>query len=66
MQRIAIEQHEHILTLTINRPDKKNALTRDMYLSLANAINYAGHDVHTLVRRVYLQSLSGRWDIPCQ
>ncbi len=44
MQRIAIEQHEHILTLTINRPDKKNALTRDMYLSLANAINYAGHD----------------------
>lgn len=44
MQHIAIEQHEHILTLTINRPDKKNALTRDMYLSLANAINYAGHD----------------------
>ncbi len=44
MQHIAIEQHGHILTLTINRPDKKNALTRDMYLSLANAINYAGHD----------------------
>lgn len=44
MQHIAIEQHEHILTLTINRPEKKNALTRDMYLSLANAINYAGHD----------------------
>lgn len=44
MQHIAIEQYGHILTLTINRPDKKNALTRDMYLSLANAINYAGHD----------------------
>ncbi len=44
MQHIAIEQNEHIITLTINRPEKKNALTREMYLSLANAINYAGQD----------------------
>lgn len=44
MQHIVIEQNEHIITLIINRPEKKNALTRDMYLSLANAINYAGHD----------------------
>ncbi len=36
--------NEQILTITINRPDKKNALTRAMYASLAEAINRANDD----------------------
>jgi len=31
-----------VLTLTLNRPDKKNALTRDMYQALGDAIDGAG------------------------
>lgn len=35
---------DRILTLTINRPDKKNALTVAMYAALAEAINAANDD----------------------
>ena len=31
-----------VLTLTLNRPEKKNALTRDMYQALADGIEAAG------------------------
>lgn len=33
-----------VLTLTLNRPEKKNALTRAMYQALADGINGAEHD----------------------
>ncbi|MCA9965001.1 MAG: enoyl-CoA hydratase/isomerase family protein, partial [Anaerolineales bacterium] len=41
---ILTETKAQILTLTINRPDKKNALTRAMYAALAEAINQANSD----------------------
>ena len=44
MELILRETDGPILTLTFNRPDKQNALTRDMYQSLANAINDAQGD----------------------
>lgn len=41
---ILTETKEQILTITINRPEKKNALTRAMYAALAEAINRANDD----------------------
>ena len=44
--------HEHILRIKINRPQKKNALTRTMYATLAAAI--AGADDDSGIRAVFL------------
>jgi enoyl-CoA hydratase/carnithine racemase len=43
-----------IFTLTLNRPDKKNALTRAMYAALADGINGAGREPD--VRCVLIQA----------
>ena len=41
---ILVERVEHILTLRMNRPDKKNALTRAMYAAMTGAIVAAQSD----------------------
>lgn len=41
---IKIEQSDGILTLSINRPDKKNALNLGMYLALADGLTAADGD----------------------
>jgi enoyl-CoA hydratase/carnithine racemase len=38
-----------VLTLTLNRPEKKNALTREMYQALGDAIDGAGADVRCIL-----------------
>jgi enoyl-CoA hydratase/carnithine racemase len=43
-EHIRIEKRDNILTLTMARPDKKNALTNAMYGALADAINAAETD----------------------
>jgi enoyl-CoA hydratase/carnithine racemase len=43
-----------VLTLTLNRPEKKNALTRDMYQALADGIDGGGHNPD--VRCVLIQA----------
>src|SRR4051812_6519703 len=43
-----------VLTLTLNRPEKKNALTRDMYQALGDAIDGAAPDAD--VRCVLIQA----------
>ena len=45
-----------VLTLTFNRPDKKNALTRDMYTVLSQALEQGATD--DAVRVAVFQ---GRW-----
>ncbi len=50
---IITETREHILRIQINRPDKKNALTRAMYAALADAIARADDD--NGIRAVFLQ-----------
>ncbi|MDO6569139.1 enoyl-CoA hydratase [Alteromonas sp. 1_MG-2023] len=44
MSLILSEKHNGVLTITINRPEKKNALTRGMYLSMADALLGIEHD----------------------
>jgi enoyl-CoA hydratase/carnithine racemase len=41
---IAVERAERVLTIRLNRPDKKNALTQAMYLSMAAALEDAKND----------------------
>ncbi|MFI8396236.1 enoyl-CoA hydratase [Pseudomonas sp. Choline-02u-1] len=41
---ILLEREGGLLTLRLNRPDKKNALTRAMYSRLAEALELAGND----------------------
>jgi enoyl-CoA hydratase/carnithine racemase len=48
------EQSDGVLTLTLNRPEKKNALTRAMYQSLGEAIDAAADDRD--VRCILLQA----------
>ena len=43
-EHIKIENHDGVLTLTMARPDKKNALTNAMYGALADAIVRAETD----------------------
>jgi enoyl-CoA hydratase/carnithine racemase len=47
MKDILVAQHDDVLTLTINRPDKKNALTKDMYAAMADAIENVNGDNKT-------------------
>ena len=46
---VQIEKSSGILTLTLARPDKKNALTNEMYGSLADAIEGAENDASVRV-----------------
>jgi enoyl-CoA hydratase/carnithine racemase len=53
-EHIRTETAEGVLTVTLNRPDKKNALTRSMYQALADAIAAADHSAN--VRCVLVQA----------
>lgn len=55
-EHILVEVEAGLLTLRLNRPDKKNALTRDMYLRLASALLDA--DADREVRAVLLTGSS--------
>jgi enoyl-CoA hydratase/carnithine racemase len=53
-EHVLVEKSAPLLVLTLNRPEKKNALTRDMYATLAAEINSANSDPN--VRCVLLQA----------
>jgi enoyl-CoA hydratase/carnithine racemase len=40
-EHVLIERHGAILTIRLNRPEKKNALTRTMYLAMADGLRQA-------------------------
>jgi enoyl-CoA hydratase/carnithine racemase len=44
MSEILIQQIDQTLHLTLNRPEKKNAITQAMYMTLANNLNAAAGD----------------------
>jgi enoyl-CoA hydratase/carnithine racemase len=41
---ILIEEKEHLLTITLNRPEKKNAMNAVLFRELAYALKYAKHN----------------------
>ena len=43
-EHVLVEKAEKLLVLTLNRPEKKNALTRAMYKTLATEIANADTD----------------------
>jgi enoyl-CoA hydratase/carnithine racemase len=53
-EHVRVEKAEGVLTLTLDRPEKKNALTREMYAALAGAISDS--DADPQVRAVLLQA----------
>jgi enoyl-CoA hydratase/carnithine racemase len=46
---VLISKKKHILTITFNRPAKKNAITRAMYQTITNALNNAENDAEVRV-----------------
>lgn len=56
MSEVLASTENQILTLTLNRPAKQNAITREMYQALANAINEAQNDFG--IRAVLITSSS--------
>ena len=54
---ILIETKDHILTIRINRPEVKNALTADMYAAMADAIKEAEADLS--IRAVVITGTEG-------
>lgn len=53
-QHVLVEKSERLLVLTLNRPEKKNALTRAMYKTLATEI--ANADVDPNIRCILLMA----------
>jgi enoyl-CoA hydratase/carnithine racemase len=53
-EHVLIEKSNGVLTLTLNRPDKKNALTDEMYAALGDSIDAAADDPE--VRCVLIQA----------
>lgn len=48
-EHIVITRDQGVLELRFNRPEKKNAITNDMYGALADAINAAASDVRAIL-----------------
>ena len=43
-EQILVEVKDRVMWIRMNRPEKKNALTGDMYTAMSEAINQAGND----------------------
>jgi enoyl-CoA hydratase/carnithine racemase len=54
IDHVLVEKSEKLLVLTLNRPDKKNALTRAMYKTLATQIASADTDAN--IRCILIQA----------
>ncbi len=46
MNSLRVERNKNILTMVLNRPEKRNALTRNMLMQISQTLNsYAGSDI---------------------
>jgi len=54
---ISVQLEDHVLRIRFNRPDKKNAITRDMYATMAGAVEQAKTD--SAVRVILIEGPEG-------
>ncbi|GAB3269068.1 enoyl-CoA hydratase [Larkinella harenae] len=59
-RHLLVAQKEHVLTLTLNRPEKKNALNTTLLNELAFALTYARYE-----KNVWLVVLAASGDVFC-
>ncbi len=59
-RHLLIALHDHVLTITLNRPEKKNALNPTLLNELAFAMNYAHHE-----KTVWMVVLAASGDTFC-
>ncbi len=57
---LLVEESNHLLTLTLNRPEKKNALNPVLFKELAYALSYANHS-----RDVWAVVIAAKGDVFC-
>ncbi len=57
---LLVEENNHLLTLTLNRPEKKNALNPVLFKELAYALTYAKHE-----REVWGVVIAAKGDVYC-
>ncbi len=57
---LLVEESNHLLTLTLNRPEKKNALNPTLFKELAFALHYAKHQ-----RNVWAVVIAAKGDVFC-
>lgn len=60
LRYLLVEQTDHVLTLTLNRPEKKNALNPPLLAELAFALAYAHHTAN-----VWVVVLAAAGDVFC-
>lgn len=46
---LIVEEKDHLLTITLNRPEKKNAMNPVLFRELAYALKYAKQDRKSVV-----------------
>src|SRR5580658_1163241 len=57
---LLVQEQDHLLTLTLNRPEKKNALNPVLFKELAYALNYAHYS-----RDVWAVVIAAKGDVFC-
>ncbi len=57
---LLVEEKDHLLTLTLNRPEKKNALNPVLFRELAYALNYGHYN-----REVWAVVIAAKGDVFC-
>lgn len=57
---LLVEEKDHLLTVTLNRPEKKNALNPVLFNELAYALTYANHS-----RDVWAVVIAAKGDVFC-
>ena len=60
LAHLLYQESDHVLTLTLNRPEKKNALNPVLFKELAYALHYAHHS-----RDVWAVVIAAAGDIFC-